>query len=53
MGLERLSGETTESLLSVLPGGTRREPALEPHHAGTLISDFQPSELGGDTFLLL
>ena len=51
MGLERLSGETTESLLSVLPGGTRREPALEPHHAGTLISDFQPSELGESKFL--
>lgn len=28
-----------------------REPTLEPHHAGTLISDFQPSELGESKFL--
>uniref|UniRef100_A0A8C3YB99 Uncharacterized protein n=1 Tax=Catagonus wagneri TaxID=51154 RepID=A0A8C3YB99_9CETA len=59
MGLEPLSGETMESLLSVFHGRMQREalckpgrqPALEPHHAGTLISDFQPSELGENKFL--
>jgi len=35
-------GEDTREVSSLQP---RRRPPSEPHHAGTLILDFQPSEM--------
>lgn len=51
--------DTTEIALSLFPGvhtagwKSGKESSPEPNHAGFLTSDFQPPELGENTFLLI